>query len=399
MMTCGGETITIERATEEPEPPTRARSTPTEGQESTRRSVFSTGGTPTLGPTATGRIAFPLLSDGAALTVLYDATDGDDWANNDGWLATEDLGEWHGVTTDGEGRVTGLVLSGNGLSGELPEELGNLTGMTELDLSQNQLDGSLPDGLAELTSLEELYLNNNQFSGPVPAGLGALTALTDLWLHDNGFGAEFPAELGNLANLESVTIWGNRYTWADSYAPGLLADMVGLVALYDATGGDGWSDKSGWLSDPSVAAWSNVSIDGQGRVTALDLSENRLIGELPPQIGGLTSLTDLWFHSNELEGELPPEIVSLTCLTKLHLHLNQLSGTLPAELGGISGLTELSLHSNKFSGQVPADISNLSELTELWLHDNQFGGELPTELAGLTSLEQVSLWREPVDVG
>ena len=109
--------------------------------------------------------------------------------------------------------------------------------MTELDLSQNQLDGSLPDGLAELTSLEELYLNNNQFSGPVPAGLGALTALTDLWLHDNGFGAEFPAELSNLANLESVTIWGNRYTWADSYAPGLLADMVGLVALYDATGG------------------------------------------------------------------------------------------------------------------------------------------------------------------
>ena len=49
--------------------------------------------------------------------MLYDATDGDDWANNDGWLATEDLGEWHGVTTDGEGRVTGLVLSGNGSAG------------------------------------------------------------------------------------------------------------------------------------------------------------------------------------------------------------------------------------------------------------------------------------------
>lgn len=68
MMACEGETITIERATEESERSTRARPTPTEGPESTRRSVFSTGGTPTVVPTASGRIAFPLLSDGAALT-------------------------------------------------------------------------------------------------------------------------------------------------------------------------------------------------------------------------------------------------------------------------------------------------------------------------------------------
>ena len=72
----------------------------------------------------------------------------------------------------------------------------------------------------------------------MPAGLGALTELTDLWLHDNGFGAEFPAELGDLANLESVTTGGNRYTWADSYAPGLRADMVGLVALHESASGE-----------------------------------------------------------------------------------------------------------------------------------------------------------------
>ena len=390
-MACEGETITIERATEESERPTRARPTPTEGPESTRRSVFSTGGTPTVVPTASGRIAFPLLSDGAALTALYDAAGGDDWANSEGWLASDDLGLWHGVTTDGEGRVTGLVLSENRLSGELPEGLGNLTGMTELDLSQNQLDGSLPDGLAELTNLEELYLNNNQFSGALPAGLGALTGLTDLWLHDNCFSGELPTELATLPDLDSATIWGNRYSWADSYAPGLLADMVGLVALYDATGGDNWSDRSGWLSDPSVAAWSGVSIDGEGRVTGLDLSENRLSGELPPELGNLTSLTRLLLHSNQLGGEIPTALGRLTGLTELSLHLNQLGGNLPAEMGNLTGLQRLDLSANALSGEIPASLGGLSNLEILYLDQNSLEGAIPAELGSLTNLEELTL--------
>ena len=79
MMACGGETITIERATEEPE---RA----TEEPESTRWSVFSATGTPTAAPTEEppGRALAPLLSDGATLQALYEATGGDDWHNNDG---------------------------------------------------------------------------------------------------------------------------------------------------------------------------------------------------------------------------------------------------------------------------------------------------------------------------
>ena len=73
-------------------------------------------------PTATPRprIPFPPESDGAALTALFDATDGESWQNSDGWLYTEDLGQWHGVTTDAAGRVTELNLRDNRLSGELP---------------------------------------------------------------------------------------------------------------------------------------------------------------------------------------------------------------------------------------------------------------------------------------
>ncbi len=44
----------------------------------------------------------------AALTALYNATDGDNWHRNDNWLTDAPLGEWHGVYTDGTLRVISL---------------------------------------------------------------------------------------------------------------------------------------------------------------------------------------------------------------------------------------------------------------------------------------------------
>ena len=410
---CDGGTITID----ETEDGVVVRSTgPTEP--GATRSSRPTGPTATPEPTATPRprIPFPPESDGAALIALFDATNGDSWQNSDGWLYTEDIGQWHGVTTGTGGRVTELNLSGNGLSGELPEELGSFTSLTELDLRDNRLSGKLPPELGSLSNLEELYLSNNRLTGALPASLTALTGLTDLYLHDNQFSGVLPAELGALPNLESVTIGGNKFLWADSYPPGMLADLVGLSALYASAGGDGWADNANWLSDPAVASWSGVSIDGDGLVTGLDLSQNGLSGELPPALGNLAGLTQLDLSGNQLAEEIPAELGRLTGLTELHLHSNQLSGklpadlgfltgltvlrvdnnqldgALPAEVGNLSNLTELRLHSNRLSGQIPAGLGSLGNLTDLYLHDNQFSGELPSELGSLAVLEQVSLW-------
>ena len=66
-------------------------------------------------------VAVPVSSvgeaDRAALAALYNATGGANWKNNDKWLSEAPIGEWHGVTTDPDGRVIGIDLNNNQLTG------------------------------------------------------------------------------------------------------------------------------------------------------------------------------------------------------------------------------------------------------------------------------------------
>ena len=65
-----------------------------------------------------------VADDRAALEALYDATNGANWSSNDNWKTDEPLGQWYGVRTNFDGRVTHLVLSQNQLSGTIPPNSG-----------------------------------------------------------------------------------------------------------------------------------------------------------------------------------------------------------------------------------------------------------------------------------
>ena len=60
---------------------------------------------------------------------------------------------------------------GNGLSGPIPPELGNLTNLDYLGLGVNQLSGPIPPELGNLTSLSRLSLKGNRLSGCIPMSL------------------------------------------------------------------------------------------------------------------------------------------------------------------------------------------------------------------------------------
>ena len=147
-------------------------------------------------------------TDREALVALYNATDGENWNQSDNWLSDAPLGEWKGVLTD-DRRVVVLYLGDNGLTGEIPPELGSLSNLTALYLDTNALSGEIPPELGSLSNLTDLSLYHNALSGAIPAELGSLSNLAGLDLRNNALSGAIPAELGSLSNLTNLRLLSN----------------------------------------------------------------------------------------------------------------------------------------------------------------------------------------------
>ena len=172
--------------------------------------------------------------DRAVLVVLYEATGGANWNLNTNWLSEAPLDEWDGVIADGEGRVLQLALGGNGLTGSIPAELGQLKNLRFLGLSLSDLTGSIPAELGQLKNLRVLGLNGNELTGSIPAELGQLKNLTWLALDGNELTGSIPAELGQLKNLEVLALDDNELSGS---IPAELGQLKNLRQL--RLGGNG----------------------------------------------------------------------------------------------------------------------------------------------------------------
>ncbi|KAG0499374.1 hypothetical protein HPP92_004065 [Vanilla planifolia] len=86
-------------------------------------------------------------------------------------------------------------LPGNNITGEIPEQFGNLSSLTSLILENNLLSGKIPDSLGKLSKLQILILNNNFLSGSIPDSLSSLLNLNDIQLASNHLTGQIPARL------------------------------------------------------------------------------------------------------------------------------------------------------------------------------------------------------------
>ena len=239
-------------------------------------------------------------------------------------------------------RVFRQLLRVNGLTGTIPESLGQLDSLKFLDLRSNQLTGPIPDALGQLNNLKDLYLSWNELTGCIPSALQAVP-YTDL----DDLGIAF-------CHLES-------------------GEAAILAAFYEATGGDHWKNNTNWLSGAPLSEWYGITTDDEGWVTALDLSGNvgllygdypsgnGLTGTIPKALGQLDNLESLDFSDNELTGPIPETLGQLNNLRFLNLSGNQLTGPIPETLGQLNNLEYLYLSWNELTGCIPPALRDVPD--------------------------------------
>ena len=202
---------------------------------------------------------------------------------------------------------------------------------------------------------------------------------------------------------------------------GLVPDSVeyvALKALYDATNGPAWTNKTNWLNgvtSADFATWHGLTVSN-GDVTSIVLSTNNLTGSFPAEVANLTMLHTLKLNGNKLSGALPAGIGSLIRLQYLELQYNTLSGSLPSSLGNLSDLRIINLMFNRFLGTVPDTYRGWQKIDRIYfgynyglegtfpecfcdlptvriisLHSNKFTGSFPSCLLERPNLYQLDL--------
>ncbi len=318
-----------------------------------------------------------------------------------------------GVT--GAFTLTATAAGGGGGGGCAPDDLGALSGRVTRsgNLGDDCASPNYPGRLARYYRFAlgqpgsvEIDLMSSAFDALLALRAGADAAGRLVATDDDG-------GQGTNSRLVADLSAGTYTIEATSYAAGAtgaftltvtaaaggggdVTDRAALVALYDATGGAGWTDSTNWRTSAPLGEWFGVTTDTAGRVTALELAGNGLIGFIPAALGDMASLRRLdlglrrvpsgAFLDNSLTGTIPADLGRLVNLERLSLSGNDLTGPIPDALGSLVNLEYLNLGWNDLTGPIPASLGNLTRLTYLQLYGNAFTGSIPPALGNLVNL-------------
>nr|CAD1824972.1 unnamed protein product [Ananas comosus var. bracteatus] len=118
-------------------------------------------------------------------------------------------GNLYEYQNDGLVSMTLIDISVNKLTGKIPTEIGNLSGLVSLNLSYNQLTGQIPKTLSNLYQIESLDISNNRLSGDIPWQLGQLKFLEVFSIAQNNLSGCIPSFRDQLATFGKATYEGN----------------------------------------------------------------------------------------------------------------------------------------------------------------------------------------------
>uniref|UniRef100_A0A0R0E2L7 Uncharacterized protein n=1 Tax=Glycine max TaxID=3847 RepID=A0A0R0E2L7_SOYBN len=272
-------------------------------------------------------------------------------------------------------QVLHLNLSHNHIHGELVTTLQNPISIQTVDLSTNHLCvevnlqsnhfvGNFPPSMGSLAELQSLEIRNNLLSGIFPTSLKKTGQLISLDLGENNLSGCIPTWVGEkLSNMKILCLRSNSFP---GHIPNEICQMSLLQVLDLAKNS---------LSGNIPSCFRNLSaMTLVNRISVLLWLKGR--GDEYGNILGLVTSIDL--SSNKLLGEIPREITDLNGLNFLNLSHNQLIGPIPEGIGNMGSLQTIDFSRNQISGEIPPTISNLSFLSMLDVSYNHLKGKIPT---------------------
>ncbi|XP_020870599.1 receptor-like protein 12 isoform X2 [Arabidopsis lyrata subsp. lyrata] len=324
--------------------------------------------------------------------------------------------------------LSGLYLSNNRITGQVPSWLWSLPNLITVDLSNNSFSGF--DGFTKdisTSKISVLDLRSNDFQGPlfVPRW-----PITDLLASGNNFSGEIPISICDMTSLDILDVGNNNLN--GSVPECLRKLMERSISVLDL----GDNHLGGNLPDIFMNA-SNMR--------SLNVGHNNFVGKLPRSLIGCSSLEVLnvehnglndtfpfWLHllkklqvlvlrSNEFHGSLQHHFQGHFWFTQLriidishndftgtlasdffiywsamsskgdrpkwkYIGGNRLHGKIPESVGLLKDLIVLNLSRNSFTGNIPSSLASLTQLESLDLSHNKLSGQIPSALRDLTTL-------------
>ncbi|CAH9092693.1 unnamed protein product [Cuscuta europaea] len=307
--------------------------------------------------------------------------------------------DWPGVSCLG-GRVTGIDLAGDYLTGRMFGNFSALTELSSLDLSSNTIGGPIPadlltEGMA--ASLRFLNLSHNIFDGQL--NLTALHRLEVLDVSTNRLHGDIGSGLpGTCDRLVVANISNNHVTGEIRDAFRKCRNLEYIDLSYNNLTGDMFSGRFDRLKEVSLAenqmsgGLSGPIFSPNCSLQFLDLSGNHFSGLLPKEISNCKDLRIINLSANNFSGPIPTEIGSLFSLEGLYLGSNRFSSRIPETLPALPNLHSLDLTENGFRGEIQEIFGRFTQIKLLLLHGNHYsGGIIKSGITKLVNLSQLDL--------
>ncbi|CAL4989198.1 unnamed protein product [Urochloa decumbens] len=265
----------------------------------------------------------------------------------------------------------------------------SLPSLEVLYLTDSDLRNTIANvGHSNLTALKELDIGHNSFHTAIsPNWFWHMTTLTYLDLASCGFQGQIPYEMGNMTSLEEVYIDDNNVT---STIPPDLKNLCNLKILdFHDSGNIAW-DIGALMQRLPKCSWD--------KLYWLDLSDNKIGGNLPNWPPPLKSLSYLNLYGNSITGPLPLWIGWLNNLTVLNLASNRLVGEIYEEhLEGLKNLQVLRLSDNSLSLMVRSNWNPSFKLEVVSLRSCRIGPAFPAWIRWQRSIDILDISNATID--